>query len=158
MKPSNFRRLAWLGLTAIVSSVPAAEDWPEFRGPTGQGISKAKNVPIHWSATSNEIADAYHRLRGELHESQPVYLAAPEACKRMAARIELAWETLASPHRRDTYRRQTFPDINFQGVEDLLEKKHRALELKDRSAAQAREVQDRLQEISRTRSKKPPPG
>jgi outer membrane protein assembly factor BamB len=47
------------GLLALVialsSSAVAAEDWPEFRGPTGQGISAAKNVPIHWSAKSNVV-------------------------------------------------------------------------------------------------------
>ncbi len=32
----------------------AAESaWPQFRGPLGQGISEAKNVPVEWSATSN---------------------------------------------------------------------------------------------------------
>jgi outer membrane protein assembly factor BamB len=30
-----------------------AHDWPEFRGPTGQGHSAAKDVPIRWSATEN---------------------------------------------------------------------------------------------------------
>lgn len=30
-----------------------ASDWPEFRGPTGQGISDAVNVPMQWSATQN---------------------------------------------------------------------------------------------------------
>lgn len=40
---------------ALSSSAGAAEDWPEFRGPTGQGISAANNVPIHWSATSNVV-------------------------------------------------------------------------------------------------------
>ncbi len=30
-----------------------AHDWPEFRGPTGQGHSPAKDVPIRWSATEN---------------------------------------------------------------------------------------------------------
>ncbi len=30
-----------------------AHDWPEFRGPTGQGHSPAKDVPTHWSATEN---------------------------------------------------------------------------------------------------------
>ncbi len=28
-------------------------EWPQFRGPTGQGISAATNVPIQWSATEN---------------------------------------------------------------------------------------------------------
>lgn len=29
----------------------AAAEWPQFRGPTGQGISTATNVPIKWTAT-----------------------------------------------------------------------------------------------------------
>ena len=32
-----------------------AEDWPQFRGPTGQGISEAKNLPTKWSASENVI-------------------------------------------------------------------------------------------------------
>ncbi len=30
-----------------------AHDWPEFRGPTGQGHSPAKDIPIRWSGTEN---------------------------------------------------------------------------------------------------------
>jgi len=33
----------------------AANDWPEFRGPTGQGHASASNVPLHWNATSNVV-------------------------------------------------------------------------------------------------------
>jgi outer membrane protein assembly factor BamB len=35
--------------------VPAAlaENWPQFRGPTGQGLSSEKNIPTRWSATDN---------------------------------------------------------------------------------------------------------
>jgi outer membrane protein assembly factor BamB len=29
--------------------------WPQFRGPTGQGISYATNLPRHWSVTSNVV-------------------------------------------------------------------------------------------------------
>jgi outer membrane protein assembly factor BamB len=32
-----------------------AGDWPEFRGPTGQGLSTARNVPIEWSDTTNVV-------------------------------------------------------------------------------------------------------
>ncbi len=45
--------------TAQTSSPPKASasvrgaDWPEFRGPTGQGISVASHVPIHWTSSSN---------------------------------------------------------------------------------------------------------
>ncbi|MCH7988166.1 MAG: PQQ-binding-like beta-propeller repeat protein [Planctomycetes bacterium] len=31
----------------------SAEDWTEFRGPTGQGLSSAKNLPVRWSSTEN---------------------------------------------------------------------------------------------------------
>lgn len=30
-----------------------AEDWPQFRGPTGQGLSVTKGLPIQWSETEN---------------------------------------------------------------------------------------------------------
>lgn len=30
-----------------------AGDWPEFRGPTGQGVSNARDLPVEWSSTKN---------------------------------------------------------------------------------------------------------
>ena len=50
---SLFRRCAGLvlALTALLGA--RAHDWPEFRGPTGQGLSPAKDVPIRWSGSSN---------------------------------------------------------------------------------------------------------
>jgi outer membrane protein assembly factor BamB len=30
-----------------------AENWPRFRGPTGQGISSETNLPLHWNSASN---------------------------------------------------------------------------------------------------------
>src|SRR5947207_3945239 len=30
-----------------------AADWPQFRGPGGQGISEEKGLPVEWSATRN---------------------------------------------------------------------------------------------------------
>ncbi len=38
--------------TADSTPGPAGE-WPQFRGPEGQGISTAKAVPVKWSATEN---------------------------------------------------------------------------------------------------------
>jgi len=29
------------------------EDWPEFRGPTGQGIAREARLPVQWNATKN---------------------------------------------------------------------------------------------------------
>ncbi|MBM3846182.1 MAG: serine/threonine protein kinase [Verrucomicrobia bacterium] len=37
----------------LIPAVSNASDWPEFRGPTGQGHSPAKNLPVQWSATNN---------------------------------------------------------------------------------------------------------
>src|SRR5262247_2506807 len=28
-------------------------DWPQFRGPTGQGVSEEKGLPLEWSETKN---------------------------------------------------------------------------------------------------------
>jgi outer membrane protein assembly factor BamB len=56
---STLRKLAScaalsLAVAAVsLSQVAQAENWPQFRGPTGQGISSEKNVPIKWSAGQN---------------------------------------------------------------------------------------------------------
>lgn len=46
-------RFTILALASLVSIPLAASDWPQFRGPTGDGVSKAANVPIQWSATDH---------------------------------------------------------------------------------------------------------
>ena len=45
----------FLSFSATILLVPAAfaENWPEFRGPTGQGISTARGLPFEWSDTKN---------------------------------------------------------------------------------------------------------
>ena len=30
-----------------------ADDWPQFRGPTGDGVARAENPPTKWSDTQN---------------------------------------------------------------------------------------------------------
>ncbi len=40
---------------ALLSQTSAAEDWPQFRGPGGQGVSQAKNLPVTWSDTENLV-------------------------------------------------------------------------------------------------------
>ena len=42
-----------LVMVAAAAAPLCAEDWPRFRGPTGQGISHETGVPSEWSATSN---------------------------------------------------------------------------------------------------------
>lgn len=50
--PTGYRLglTVWLQLTALTL---CAHEWPEFRGPTGQGHSPAKDVPVRWSGTEN---------------------------------------------------------------------------------------------------------
>jgi outer membrane protein assembly factor BamB len=37
----------------VFSGVTRAENWPQFRGPTGQGISQEKNLPLAWGQDKN---------------------------------------------------------------------------------------------------------
>jgi outer membrane protein assembly factor BamB len=49
------RHVSMAFLAALsLSSAPSlfAEDWPQFRGPTGQGISTETGLPVRWSAES----------------------------------------------------------------------------------------------------------
>ena len=46
-------KLFTLAVLLSVTASALAEDWPEFRGPTGQGHASATNLPIEWSTTKN---------------------------------------------------------------------------------------------------------
>jgi outer membrane protein assembly factor BamB len=55
MPVSSFVRpkLLLITLLAACANVVAAEQWPQFRGPEGNGHSSAKGLPTHWSPTLN---------------------------------------------------------------------------------------------------------
>src|SRR4051812_29980887 len=40
---------------ALTASSARAENWPEFRGPTGQGLYAGKGLPIEWSTSKNVV-------------------------------------------------------------------------------------------------------
>jgi outer membrane protein assembly factor BamB len=40
-------------LTLLLPIVARAEDWPQFRGPTGQGHAAAENLPLEWGKDKN---------------------------------------------------------------------------------------------------------
>ena len=46
-------RIAPLILSAIISASAFAAEWPEWRGPGGQGHASAKGLPVAWSETSS---------------------------------------------------------------------------------------------------------
>ncbi|HUF47212.1 MAG TPA: PQQ-binding-like beta-propeller repeat protein [Vicinamibacterales bacterium] len=40
---------------AVSAGGPPVQDWPQFRGPSGQGVSADERVPLEWSETTNVI-------------------------------------------------------------------------------------------------------
>src|SRR5262245_1690569 len=43
-------------LLLLVLCAPAfAEDWPQFRGPTGQGLSDERGLPLTWSESQHVV-------------------------------------------------------------------------------------------------------
>jgi outer membrane protein assembly factor BamB len=56
----HLNRLVVTVITAAVTilgqaATPSQADWTEFRGPTGQGLSAAKSLPVEWSASKNVV-------------------------------------------------------------------------------------------------------
>jgi len=49
------KTLLVLLLIAGASVLAQAEDWPQFRGPTGQGYATERGLPLEWSETKNII-------------------------------------------------------------------------------------------------------
>jgi len=45
--------IASLTICSLAATVLPSEDWPEFRGPTGQGIAAATPLPLEWSDAKN---------------------------------------------------------------------------------------------------------
>jgi outer membrane protein assembly factor BamB len=52
VKGGRFSLCLLLSLAAA-GAAPSAEDWPAFRGPTGQGHSTERGVPLEWSESKN---------------------------------------------------------------------------------------------------------
>lgn len=49
----KIRSVIVIGTLALSLPARAEENWPEFRGPTGQGLSDATGVPVTWSETQH---------------------------------------------------------------------------------------------------------
>ena len=55
MNETTWRHIG-LAILAFALTIPgssSAEDWPQFRGPGGQGHSTAQDVPLRWSEHEN---------------------------------------------------------------------------------------------------------
>jgi outer membrane protein assembly factor BamB len=42
-----------VGLVIAATAVAGAENWPQWRGPSGQGVSRETGVPVEWSESRN---------------------------------------------------------------------------------------------------------
>src|SRR5262245_47674352 len=49
------RALCLAVFVLLAAPVAGAEDWPQFRGPTGQGHSTERGLPVEWSESRNVI-------------------------------------------------------------------------------------------------------
>src|SRR5262245_47697131 len=49
------RFLLLFGLSAVAGTNLRAEDWPQFRGPDGQGHSAERGIPVEWSEARNIV-------------------------------------------------------------------------------------------------------
>jgi len=58
-----------LALAIILTGSVSAADWPQWRGPQGNGASDEKNLPVKWSATENV---AWKAAIGGLGVSSPI--------------------------------------------------------------------------------------
>src|SRR5689334_23308437 len=45
--------VSFVSFVLMFVAVIAAEDWPQFRGPTGQGLSTERGLPLEWSESTN---------------------------------------------------------------------------------------------------------
>jgi outer membrane protein assembly factor BamB len=47
------RSVILIAILSATSVVPSAENWPQWRGPSLNGVSGERNLPVKWSATEN---------------------------------------------------------------------------------------------------------
>ena len=78
-------------LLAAVTFATAAPDWPQFRGPDGNGVSAAKNLPLTWDATKNVAWKAELPGKGwsspALHRDRLYLTAAEDAGANLSLRV-----------------------------------------------------------------------
>ena len=45
--------VSFLSIVTVLATTASATNWPQWRGPSGQGVSNEKNLPTEWSPTMN---------------------------------------------------------------------------------------------------------
>lgn len=72
MRTRSLRLISGL-LLATLARMAAAEDWPGWRGPRGDGTSQESQVPLRWNGTSGDHVRWKTRLPGTGHSSPIVW-------------------------------------------------------------------------------------
>src|SRR6185436_5148258 len=67
------RMLLAIGILLGSAASLRADDWPQFRGPTGLGYTKEKNLPLKWGGEKNENVAWKSPLVGDGHASPIVW-------------------------------------------------------------------------------------
>ncbi|HLB75369.1 MAG TPA: hypothetical protein VJJ98_15210 [Sedimentisphaerales bacterium] len=74
MKPAKLL-IIMAGIVVIAASASAslAENWPQFRGPTGLGYTQEESLPITWGGPDNKNVLWKAPLTGQGHASPIVW-------------------------------------------------------------------------------------
>lgn len=72
-KDISFLMLATSCLALLFAGGSQAEQWPAFRGPSGQGLSGAKDLPVEWGGAESENVLWKSPIVGEGHASPIVW-------------------------------------------------------------------------------------
>ena len=66
-------------LIAVVAAAVRAEDWPNFRGPTGMGLSASKGLPLTWGGPKAEnvlwkapLLTTDDKVRHDMNQASPI--------------------------------------------------------------------------------------
>ena len=111
------RVIARVVLFCSVAVAAWGENWPQFRGPRGDGTSVERNVPVSWSATENVAWSA--DVPGEGHSSPivwegKVFLTSAEGTRRVLLAYDsrngkLLWRTTVLDAEKEYMHRENSP-------------------------------------------------
>jgi outer membrane protein assembly factor BamB len=109
-------RITFIALAAALAFSVCAENWPQFRGPRGDGTSAESTPPTTWSPANNIAWKC--ALPGEGHSSpilwnDSIFLTSslPETGERVLLKIsansgKIAWQTSVAKARRESMHRE----------------------------------------------------
>lgn len=125
-------------------------------------------IGVHWSAPDDEVQAAHDALVERYGPGSAAAKEAPEAAATIVSKAREALPILLDRHKRIALLKRTRPDLDFQAVTDLMQKRAISLAMKgeDGDAQQAQRIQREVAPLSRQsgfdrrilrmRSSKPP--